>query len=81
MRLMARFVIVFQGTQDPSPSAVQALLARLKGVEVVDEMPGTLMVEGSKAQLSSQLSGLTDWCMSPAQVANVRPPRRLKAAA
>ncbi len=80
---MARFVIVYQGMQDPTPVQEHALRERLQDVKVLDHTPGAMLVEGTSSRLRSLLADVPDWELATAATVRVRPPRRsrLKAAA
>lgn len=79
---MSRYVICYQGANDPSQQEVNSLLSCFDRVKVIDTLPGTLLVDGPKAEIASAVKGMSQWTFSPERVVSVRPPRRrLKAPA
>lgn len=78
---MSRFVLVYQGTNDPSQQEEQSLVSALKKTKVVDRMPGTILVDGDEAVVASAVSNCRDWTFSRQQSMGVAPPhRRMKQA-
>jgi hypothetical protein len=75
---MGSFVIVYKGQGSPSDSEEREVLSALarKSARVVDQMPGTIMVEGSESEVASALRGRSSWRLSPAGSVDVAPHRR-----
>ena len=61
---MSRFVILYQGVTDPSAQEERSLVSSLKRAKVIDRMPGTILVDGSEAEVSSVVKKLKKWTFS-----------------
>lgn len=79
---MSRFVVLYQGTRDPSSQDERSLVSALKRVRVLDQMPGTVLVEGDEADVASAVGQLPNWTFSRERGVPASPPhRQVKAAA
>ncbi len=76
---MSRFVICYQGANDPSQQEERSLLsslASLKQAKVIDQMPGTLLVDGPESEIAKVVKRLRQWSLSPARKVAVQPPHK-----
>lgn len=81
---MSRYVICYQGDCDPSAKEERSLMSSLKNrVRIIDRMPGTILVDGTRDALEAALGPLEGWTFSPERAIQTRPPhkQRLKSAA
>jgi hypothetical protein len=79
---MSRFVVTYQGNNDPSKQEERSLVSALKRVTVVDKMPGTVLVEGDESDVASAVRQLSNWTFSLERGLSAAPPhRRVKPAA
>lgn len=79
---MSRFVVLYQGSSDPSTQEERSLVSAFKRVKVVDRMPGTMLVEGEEADVASAVRQVANWSFSLERTLSAAPPhRRLKRAA
>lgn len=79
---MSRFVVVYQGTRDPSRQEERSLVSALRTAKVVDRMPGTILVEGDEAEVASAVRQCKNWTFSQERSLSVAPPhQRVKSAA
>lgn len=76
---MARFVLLYQSLHDPSAQEQGALLSLLKQTRVVDQSPGSLLVEGPEEELAFAVKQCPAWTCSPAQELGVSPPHTPRA--
>lgn len=77
MKLMSRYVVVYNGLNDPPRAEERSLVSALrKSVTVVDSMPGTILVEGAEAAVASVVGKRPNWQFSAAAHVAVRPPHR-----
>ena len=60
---MARWILRYRGERS-RPDADVARVAALPGVEVVDDSPRMLLVEGAEGVLRAALAAMADWAMS-----------------
>ena len=61
---MARFVLRYRG-RGPRPDADVERIAAVVGVEVLDDTPRALLVDGPAEALRTTLAELGRWAMSP----------------
>ena len=60
---MARYVLRYRGAGSRPETDVE-VIAALPGVEVVDDSPRVLLVDGPAGALRGALAALPDWTMS-----------------
>lgn len=78
MKLMSRFVVVYNGLSDPPPAEERALVSALrKSATVVDSMPGSILVDGAEAEVASVVGKRPNWKYSVQARAAARPPHRV----
>jgi hypothetical protein len=73
-----RLVVVYDRLGDPSAGELAALKEALRGTEVIDEMPGSLLVAGPSARIRAAVATLDGWSCAPegkARSAGQRPER------
>lgn len=63
---MLRFVLTFDSFQDPSPEQTRALLDSLPPLVVVDQFPGSVLVEGLQQDVVHALMKVQGWTWSSA---------------
>ncbi len=73
---MSRFVVLYQGTRDPSSQEERSLVSALKRVRVLERMPGTVLVEGDEADVASAVGQVPNWTFSRERSASASPPHR-----
>lgn len=64
---MGLFMVAFEGVADPPPQEEAALRSALAGLPVVDQWPGTVVVEAPQEALAQRLKALPRWSWAPAQ--------------
>lgn len=71
---MSRFVVVFKGNSDPSRAEMRSLMSALgRSVQVVDRMPGTILVDGTETAVASVVGPRPNWGFSPEGGATIGP--------
>jgi hypothetical protein len=77
MNCMSRFVVVYNGLNDPPRAEERSLVSALrKSVTVVDSMPGTILVDGAETAVASVVRARPNWKYSAAARAAAKPPHR-----
>jgi len=77
MKHMSRYVVVYNGLNDPPRAEERSLVSALrKSVTVVDSMPGTILVDGAKTAVASVVDKRPNWKYSAEAHAAARPPHR-----
>jgi hypothetical protein len=64
-KLARRYVLTFTKSWDPSAEEVWALKSGLDGVKVLQEMPGTVLVEGEPAKVLKAVDPQGSWKVAP----------------
>jgi hypothetical protein len=63
---MSRYVIIFNGKSDPPRAEMRSLASELaKSVQVVDQMPGVILVDGPEAIIAPVVASRPDWTYAP----------------
>jgi hypothetical protein len=75
---MSRFVIVYNDNSDPPAQDERRIVASLTTAKVIDQMPGTLLVDGPEAEVATAVSRLDKWSFSPERPMAANPPRAIK---
>lgn len=73
---MSRFVVIYQGSSDPSTQEERSLVSALKSVKVVDRLPGTVLVEGNEADVASAVRQCKNWTFARERSLSALPPHR-----
>lgn len=73
---MSRFVLLYQGSSDPSRKEERSVVSALKTAKVVDRTPGSILVEGSEAEVASVVQQCQNWTFSPVRSIGVEPPHK-----
>ncbi|MFC5514014.1 hypothetical protein ACFPOU_23200 [Massilia jejuensis] len=73
---MSRYVLSYLGVNDPPKKEERELVSSLGNAQVLDRMPGTLLVDGSKVELAKVAKKFSGWSLSPVAQASVGPPRK-----
>ncbi|MDM0118355.1 hypothetical protein [Variovorax arabinosiphilus] len=73
---MSRFVLLYQGTSDPSRQEERSVMSALKTAKVVDHMPGSILVEGPEAEVAAVVQQCQNWTFSPVRSVGVAPPHK-----
>lgn len=73
---MSRFVLLYQGTSDPSRQEERSVVSALKTAKVVDRTPGSILVEGPEAEVASVVRQRQNWTFSPVRSVGVAPPHK-----
>lgn len=60
-----RFIVTYEAVSDPPDEEVRALRSGLKGLKVVAEMPGTVLVEGAPDKVREAVAPLDHWSCAP----------------
>lgn len=71
---MSRFILLYQGIDDPPEHVESALLSALRTATVLDRMPGNILVEGPEAEIRSAARECEGWSVCPVQAASISPP-------
>ena len=73
---MDLFVLTYEKIDDPPKQEVDALVTSLKGSKILDRMPGSILVEGSRRVISSVGERFPDWRLTKMAYASAKPPNR-----
>lgn len=73
---MSRFVLLYQGTSDPSRQEERSVVSALKTAKVVDRTPGSILVEGPESEVASVVQQCQNWTFSPVRSVGVSPPHK-----
>lgn len=61
-----KFLLTYQGVDDPDPVDVAKMTSKLKSAKVVEVVPGTLQVIGRPSLVERWAAGLEDWDLTKA---------------
>lgn len=73
---MSRFVLLYQGTSDPSHQEERSVVSALKTAKVVDRIPGSILVEGPESEVASVVRRCQNWTFSPVRSVGIAPPHK-----
>jgi hypothetical protein len=73
---MGRYVLHYQGNADPSVQEEDDWLSALGSVNVIDRLPGSLLVDATEPDLATLVTQYTNWSFSREKRAAVTPPRK-----
>ena len=64
---MDMFVVLYKKPKDPTGSEQQDMLNALEHVEIVDLMPGSILVQGDETTIREIVSNFELWHVTPSQ--------------
>jgi hypothetical protein len=71
-----QFVLTYEKIDDPPEQEVDALVTSLKGSKILDRMPGSILVQGSRSVLSTVGERFPDWKLTKMAYGSANPPNR-----
>ena len=75
-RIMSRYIVHYTGPADPSVQEESTLLSSLKDAKIIDQMPGTLLVDAAESDLAVLARKFKKWRFAPEVTVTVNPPRK-----
>lgn len=74
---MSRYVICYQGDCDPPRQEERRLVSSLnKHAKVIEQIPGSILVDGAESEIAAALDRLKLWTFSPERSVRIRPPHK-----
>ena len=75
---IGKFILTWQGIDDPDPSTVETLVKTLAPATVEAVLPGTLKVEGNSARIARAAHTLESWSLSSEGLLSAPSPARTR---
>ncbi|WP_144637685.1 hypothetical protein [Bordetella genomosp. 13] len=75
---MSRYVICYQGDCDPPRKEERQVVSSLNkhDATVIEQIPGSLLVDGIEADIAAALDRLEHWTFTPERSVRIRPPHK-----
>jgi hypothetical protein len=71
-----QFVLTYEKIDDPPKHEVDALVTSLRGSKILDRLPGSILVQGSREIISTVGQQFPDWKLTQMAYASAKPPNR-----